>query len=89
MKDTLENVAGVNNVILVDDFILSQTMNGLCAHWYNNKSAKQWTRTTHSSQHLQIYINVSDIQSIKICIDDICSVPSKLGKYFRLALRNR
>ena len=33
--------------------------------------------------------DVSDTQSKQICIDDICSVPSKWVKSIRLALRNR
>ena len=47
------------------------------------------SRTSFTSQHLQTNIDVSNTKNIKIYIDDICSVTSKLVKSLRLASRNR
>ena len=52
MKYIIANIAGVNNVIPVNDFISVQTTNGLYAYRYKNKYANLWIRSRIASQVL-------------------------------------
>ena len=89
LSETIASAAGIDNEIPISEFLSGSQANGLYAYRYNSKGANLWTRTRHSSRHLKTRIDVSDMENIKIQIDDICAVPQKVVRSIRLALRNR
>ena len=91
LKDTITNISEVNNSIPVNDFISGQITDGLYYHRYYHrcKFTHLWNRIKLASHNQLMNIDISDLQNIKICIDDIYSDPSKLLKSLRLALRYR
>ena len=74
--------------IPLPEFLSGSQTHGLYGYRLYSKGAILWTRTRHAATYLGARIDISD-GNIIIAIDDICSIPAKVVKSMRLALRKQ
>ena len=65
-------------------FVSSSLKREVYTYRLYSKGASLLTR--HAANHLRARIDISDVNTITMSVNDICSTPAKVVKSFRLAL---